>query len=133
MTVQEIQRQSKEQLWKQRIVECRQSGISVKQWCKNQEIVPSTYYRWEQRLLEKAKVSLPSESPFAEIPLTAMGDDFIEVKASLPGSDVNSFSGESMLEPAAVLRIGKLELLLGNNITEATAKILLSELVKSAF
>lgn len=128
MTVQEIQRLSKEQLWKQRIVECRQSGMPVKQWCRNQEIAPSTYYQWEQRLLEKAEGPRSSESPFAEIPLTAM-----ETNPPQPDPHGNNAAMERALEPAAVLRIGRLELLVGNNITEATAKILLSELVKNAF
>lgn len=30
--------------WTERISSCRSSGISVKQWCKENEIVEKTYY-----------------------------------------------------------------------------------------
>ncbi len=34
MTIYEIQNAQKTPIWKQRIIECRSSGKSVKEWCK---------------------------------------------------------------------------------------------------
>lgn len=51
MQVSQIKRAVKNEQWKQRIAECRSSGIPVKQWCKQEGIAVSTYYRYEQELL----------------------------------------------------------------------------------
>ena len=34
--------------WKERIVECRNSGHTVQAWCEQNGINPKTYYRWEE-------------------------------------------------------------------------------------
>ena len=51
MTIYEIQNAQKTPIWKQRIVECRSSGKSVKEWCKEHGLDFTTYYRWERRIL----------------------------------------------------------------------------------
>ena len=33
MTIYEVQNAQKTPIWKQRIIECRSSGMSVKEWC----------------------------------------------------------------------------------------------------
>lgn len=55
MQVSQIKRATKLEQWKQRIAECRSSGIPVKEWCKQHGICPSTYYRYEQELLRDAR------------------------------------------------------------------------------
>ena len=42
---------AKRQEWQERIVECRSSGKSVKEWCKEQGTTTATYYRWEREIL----------------------------------------------------------------------------------
>ena len=42
---------SEDPIWKQRIVECRSSGMSVKEWCKERGLDFTTYYRWERKIL----------------------------------------------------------------------------------
>ena len=34
MTIYDVQNAQKTPIWKQRIIECRSSGMSVKEWCK---------------------------------------------------------------------------------------------------
>ena len=38
--------------WAVRISECRNSGRSVKTWCRENGIREQTYYRWQKRLFE---------------------------------------------------------------------------------
>ena len=51
MTIYDIQNAQKTPIWKQRIIECRSSGLSVKEWCKERGLDFTTYYRWERKIL----------------------------------------------------------------------------------
>ena len=51
MTIQELNFARKAPIWKQRILECRSSGIGVKPWCKAHNLDHTTYYRWEKKIL----------------------------------------------------------------------------------
>lgn len=55
MQVGQMKRAIIQEQWKQRIVECRNSGVPVKEWCREQRISYSTYYRHEQALLKSAQ------------------------------------------------------------------------------
>lgn len=57
MQVNQMKQAVSREKWKQRIVECRNSGIPVKEWCREQGISYSTYYRHEQALLKSAQDS----------------------------------------------------------------------------
>ena len=64
--------------WKERVRECRSSGLSVKVWCAEQRITPATYYRWEREVLSKAgggsakrgghQANLEASPAFVELP-----------------------------------------------------------------
>lgn len=43
------------------VTECRQSGLSDYQWCKNHGISPNTFYNWVSRLRKKG-YALPDRS-----------------------------------------------------------------------
>ena len=51
MTIYEVQNAQKMPIWKQPIIECRSSGMSVKEWCKERGLDFTTYYRWERKIL----------------------------------------------------------------------------------
>ena len=51
MTIYDVQNAQKMPIWKQRIIECRSSGMSVKEWCKERGLDFTTYYRWERKIL----------------------------------------------------------------------------------
>ena len=53
----EAKRQAQLPMWKERIAECRSSGMSVRQWCLEHGISPTTYYRWEREALSSIKGS----------------------------------------------------------------------------
>ena len=73
MTSTELKHQARLQEWAGAIQDCRSSGLSVRQWCRQSGITPTTYYRWERELLSIAgsTKALP-ETPavaFAELPV----------------------------------------------------------------
>ena len=55
------------QLWAERVAECRGSGMSVRTWCRENEISEKTYYYWQRRLYQQM-VSTTEAVSFAEIP-----------------------------------------------------------------
>ena len=63
------------QLRRQSVLECRNSGLTVKQWCAEHHIDPSTYYRWQKEVWDCATQSLipveAAEVRFAEISVPA--------------------------------------------------------------
>ena len=74
--------------WSERIASCRNSGMSVREWCKVNGIPPSTYYNQQHKVFEEAKSSAVSEQK----------PQFTEIR----------IPKESHI-PAATIRIGDME------------------------
>jgi hypothetical protein len=77
MQVSQMKRAISQEQWKQRIVECRNSGVTVKEWCREQGISYSTYYRHEQALLKGAQDS--SDIPISEQAPQTLPVPFVDV------------------------------------------------------
>ena len=101
MQVRQMKRAAKREQWKQRITECRSSGIPVKEWCAQHGVCPSTYYRYEQELLRDVQEAnaqlalevrpLPLPVSFVEVPGESRAKskeapgDAISISVSAPG------------------------------------------------
>lgn len=61
--------------WSERIASCRNSGMSVREWCKVNGIPPSTYYNQQRKVFEASKSAAESERKpkFTEIRLPQRG------------------------------------------------------------
>ena len=71
MTSAELKHRAKLQEWSARIQDCRSSGLSVRAWCRQEEINAATYYCWERELLALAETEpclSVSAVRFAELP-----------------------------------------------------------------
>ena len=77
MQVSQMKRAISQEQWKQRIVECRNLGVPVKEWCREQGISYSTYYRHEQALLKSAQD--PSGTPISEQTPQTLPVPFVDV------------------------------------------------------
>jgi transposase-like protein len=52
--------------WSERISSCRNSGMSVRKWCREHGVSEKTYYYWQRRVF----TTLTAQGPyFAEVPL----------------------------------------------------------------
>jgi hypothetical protein len=51
MTSVELKHQAKAEVWRKRIVDCRGSGMTVREWCQENQVCVTTYYRWEREIL----------------------------------------------------------------------------------
>ena len=76
MTSAELKHRAKLQEWAARIQDCRSSSLSVRAWCRQEEINAATYYRWERELLALAETEPCSSAlavRFAELPAPKRG------------------------------------------------------------
>ena len=67
MDIQSINDDIKTKQWVERIKECRESGLPVRKWCKQNNICEQTYYCWLKKLrkmaIETGAVQAPSFVP----------------------------------------------------------------------
>lgn len=90
--------------WSFKIKECRNSGLTVLDWCKSQGIKPQRFYYWQKKLF-----TLLSQQPtteFAELPLhtsskTTCSNDII-ARISINGLTIE-ISGNATKEQIATL------------------------------
>ena len=59
----------REQQWLETIQIAKQSGLPVNQWCHENGIAESTFYRWQQKIRQQLLDS--AEPPFIELPKQA--------------------------------------------------------------
>jgi len=73
-TIAEIKKKVSLNEWQQRIIDCQNSGMSVRAWCLENGINSSTYYlnlkKIRESILEESCI-IPIETPQAEIQTTA--------------------------------------------------------------
>ena len=54
--------------WAERVSACRSSGLSVKDWCRENGVCEQTYYKWQRKLL--AAVEEQQRVQFAAVPVS---------------------------------------------------------------
>ena len=74
MTSNELKHKAKLQEWALTVQECRSSGKPVKQWCIENKIKVTTYYRWEREISgtvgkNRNKPERNGTAVFAELPV----------------------------------------------------------------
>ncbi len=112
--------------WKERIIECRASGLSVRAWCEQNACTPSTYYRWEREIFGRIKKPTLSE-PGAEVSNEYLVPIRSQTMVELPIAESDSLpqqttANTSAFRPAAVVRNGELELSLTNAVSPRLMK-----------
>lgn len=55
------------QLRRQSVLECRNSGLTVKEWCAEHQIHPTTYYRWQREVWDHETQALIPDRQGGEI------------------------------------------------------------------
>ena len=106
--LQQLNGQTKVALWAERISECRNSGLSVKTWCKEKGVCEQTYYKWQKKIFAMAKAQ--QELQFAEVTpvMTTNSNCQIAVSIHAGGIAANIHNGADPTTVESVLRILKL-------------------------
>ena len=82
MTVQELTENEKYKFWYFKIKECKESGLSVKDFCDKNNIKPSTYYNYQQN--EVSFVSVEKQPHNNEKIIIIKGSIKIELDSDTP-------------------------------------------------
>ena len=105
--LQTLNGQNKLALWAGRISECRNSGMAVKTWCRENGVCEQTYYKWQRRLFEMARAQ--QEVRFAEVtPAQSVRCGNVAVTVRIAGAEADIHSGADASTVETVLRILKL-------------------------
>ena len=91
--------------WAERVSACRNSGLSVRAWCQENDICEQTYYKWQRRLYDPAQNQ--QENRFAEVTPQAMNCSGIAVTVQLGGVELAIHNGADAATVEAVLRAVK--------------------------
>ena len=78
-----IKTEVREQNWETMMFECQKSGLSVKKWCRQNGINPSTYYSRLRKLREKVCREIVPIEAVAKAPKSP------EIKITLDASEGN--------------------------------------------
>ena len=106
--LQQLNVQTKVAMWAERISACRNSGLNVKSWCKENGVCEQTYCKWQKKIFAMAKAQ--QELQFAEvtpvIPSNGSGQIALSIHAGGIAADIHNGADPATVE--AVLRILKL-------------------------
>lgn len=75
-SLQALSKQERLEAWTTRIMDCRNSGMSVRSWCQENGLNENTYYYWQRRLFHVLSAQHECTGSFAEItPTTRLSTD----------------------------------------------------------
>lgn len=77
------------------VLECRKSGLTDSDWCRENGINPETFYTWIRRLRKKSGYPVP---PVSKQPIHSNPSHDIARLSILPDGDKNTFLSPPMLQ-----------------------------------
>ena len=98
--------QNKLAQWAQVVSRCRGSGMSVRQWCQENGVNISSYYKWQRKVYAAAQFQ--QESRFVEVtPAQPVSVGGVAVTVRIAGAEVDIHNGADATTVEAVLRAVK--------------------------
>ena len=98
--------QAKLAQWAQVVSQCRGSGISVRQWCQENGINISSYYKWQRKVYAAAQAQ--QERSFVEVkPVQSAAVGGVAVTLRIAGAELDIHNGADATTVEAVLRAVK--------------------------
>lgn len=105
MELQKTKHQIKLEQWRRLIYECRNSSLTVKTWCAENQINMQTYYRWQKKVWEAGMQNTEI------IPTISGGATFAEYRPPTHASGSGT---------AVTLHIGQIRVEIQNGANEQT-------------
>ena len=94
--------------WAQLVSQCRGSGMTVRQWCEENGISLSSYYKWQRKVYAVAQAQ--QEARFVEVtpaqPASVAVSD-VAVTVHIGGAEADIHSGADAATVEMVLRVLK--------------------------
>ena len=107
-SLQVLSRQERLASWSEKIMACRNSGMSVRGWCRENGVAEKTYYYWQRRLFETLSRQQGTTPAFAEItPPQPVYSGNVAVTVRIAGTEADIHSGADAATVETVLRVLK--------------------------
>ena len=108
-SLQVMAKQERLENWTARIMACRGSGMTVREWCRENSLSEKTYYYWQRRLFDTLSQQQAVQPTFAEITPSKMNrlDSGIAVTVRISGAEADIHAGADAATVETVLRILK--------------------------
>ena len=97
--------------WKQRIVECQASSMTVKSWCKQNRLCEQTYYKYLKRIRQEMCDELPATIQESEKPVAFKK---LEIQSPMPAT-----------QAAVIIHLPTASLEIQNGATQQTVEAVL--------
>jgi hypothetical protein len=97
--------------WKQRIADCQSSGMTIRAWCKQNQVSEPTYYKYLKRLRQEVCDSLPIPVEESKMPVSFKK---LEVQAPIQNT-----------QAAVVIHLPAASLEIQNGATQQTVEAVL--------
>lgn len=113
MSIKDSTREYRLSQWLPIIKECRNSGMSVKDWCEQNNVNEKRFYYWQRKIREAATEALPSvtkQPAFVQVPAPIKSPNPLEMPTFIP---------------SMVLKVGNVSLELSDTVqSELLASVL---------
>ena len=102
LTLQVYNEQNKLAQWAQVVSQCRGSGMSVRQWCQENDVNISSYYKWQRKVYAAAQAQ--QERSFVEVtPVQPAAVSGVAVTLRIAGAELDIHNGADEATVEAVL------------------------------
>ena len=92
--------------WAQTVAQCRDSGMSVRQWCQEHGVNVSSYYKWQRKVYAATKAQ--QESHFVDVtPAQSVAVGSVAVTVRIAGAKAEIRNGADAATVEVVLRVLK--------------------------
>ena len=92
------------QEWAEKIRACRSSSLSVRAWCRENNVPISSFYYWQKKIFNRVS---GRESRFVEIPVSEKSNYVAIARLTVNGIAVELLSGISVTEIAEIIAVLK--------------------------
>ena len=66
-SLQVISRQERLEKWASRIMACRSSGMTIRAWCRENQVPEKSYYYWQRQLTRCPGRKTPANRPLRKL------------------------------------------------------------------
>ena len=92
--------------WSDIVSQCRNSGLSVRQWCQENQINISNYYKWQRKIYALAKAQQEVQFAKLETAVTDAAAIAVSIRVGTVTADIHNGADPATVE--TVLRLLKL-------------------------
>ena len=112
--IEEAKKEVRHREWAERIMECRSSGLPIKEWCKQNGINVYTYYR-RLRTLRNELLKSTEQEPQQIVPISVSNEKKGTALCATASTETNFSSAE---KDKVIIRKGGIEIELPQSISE---------------